>query len=44
MCKYFQIFRKYVSEYKFYDILDFLRKNKIQNLTYEKNKKIQLKY
>jgi len=44
MCKYYQILRKYVSEYNFYDILDFLRENNIQYLTYEKNKKIQLKY
>jgi hypothetical protein len=44
MCKYYQILRKYVSEYNFYDTLDFLRENKIHYLTYEKNKKIQLKY
>lgn len=44
MCKYYQILRKYIPEYNFYDILDFLRENKISYLNYVKNTKIQLKY
>lgn len=44
MHKYFQTINKYVSENNFYDTLDFLRDNQIQNLTFEKNKKIKLKY
>lgn len=44
MCKYFQTINKYVSENNFSDTLDFLRDNQIQNLTFEKNKKIKLKY
>lgn len=44
MCKYFQTIYKYVSEDNFYDTLDFLRDNQVQNLTFDKNKKIKLKY
>ena len=44
MCKYFQTINKYVSENNFYDTLDFLENNQIKNLTFEKNKKIKLKY
>lgn len=40
MCKYFQTINKYVSENNYYDTLDFLRGNQIQNLTFDKNMKI----
>ena len=44
MCKYFQTICKYVTEDNFYDTLDFLRDNQVQNLTFDKSKKIKLKY
>lgn len=42
MCKYFLTINKYVSENNFYNTLDFLRDNHVQNLTFDKNKKIKL--
>ena len=44
MSKYQQIIRKYVSENNIYDLLDFLRENKVNYLNFRKTKKIELKY
>ena len=44
MCKFYNIINKYVSQYNYDDVIDFLRCNNINYLNFIKNKKIPLKH